>query len=53
MNPVRLSYGRRGRRGCRRVEIASGWATTLRVDVGAGHGPPRGSAPTLGGRRRR
>jgi hypothetical protein len=52
MNPVRLT-NHWSRRGCRRVEIVSGWATTLRVDVGAGHGPPRGSAPTLGGRRRR
>jgi hypothetical protein len=37
------------RRGCRRDEAASGWEATLVVVEGAGHGPPRGSAPPLGG----
>jgi hypothetical protein len=36
------------RRGCRRDEAASGWEATLVVVEGAGHGPPRGSAPPLG-----
>jgi hypothetical protein len=32
------------RRGYRRDEAASGWETTLRVDVGAKNGPLRGSS---------
>jgi hypothetical protein len=31
----------------RRDEIASGWEAALRAISGAGHGPPRGSAPTV------
>jgi hypothetical protein len=38
------------RRGCRRDEAVNGWEVTLSVITGAGHGPPRGSAPPLGGK---
>jgi hypothetical protein len=37
------------RRACRRDEAANSWEATLRVVEDAGHGPPRGSAPPLGG----
>jgi hypothetical protein len=46
MSDLRLT-NRWSRRGCRRDEIVSGWEAALRVGTGAGHGPPRGSAPTV------
>ena len=42
---ARRLTNRWSRRGYRRDKVVDGWEAALRVVVGAGHGPPRGSAP--------